>query len=96
LELVNTCDDSNAEPYRVFATIASSVAGPNKRATTTEAEWAIAETGPAPLCSSSFRSSYIELVVSTAVSKVPDRLRSDYVQNVLITLLQESTRQHTR
>ncbi|KAL2853249.1 hypothetical protein BJY01DRAFT_244219 [Aspergillus pseudoustus] len=99
LELVSICDDENSEPYKVFSSMASSVAGPNERETTTETDWEVAENGqlgPLPYIAPGSERPVLELVVSTAANKVPEKLRSDYVLKVLLPLLQESTRQHTR
>lgn len=100
---------ASAEPYRVFASIALSAAGPSERDSVTEADWDKAENGgalpPVVLESSSSSFSYygigdqrpiLNLVVIDALSKIPETLRSDYVHKVLLPLVQESTRQHAR
>ncbi|KAL4779414.1 hypothetical protein BJX76DRAFT_361800 [Aspergillus varians] len=96
LELVAASD--NAEPYKLFASIASSVTEPSERAKTTQAEWEIAENGvgPLPYVAPVAERPVLQLVVGTASHKLPEKSRPDYVQNVLLPLLQESTRQHTR
>ncbi|KAJ5381724.1 uncharacterized protein N7496_004152 [Penicillium cataractarum] len=96
LGLVENSD--NDEPYKVFTSISASVAGPNERAKTTEAEWDLAENqrGPLPYVAPVSERPLLDLMVSTAAFKLPERLRSDYVRNVLLPLLQDSTAQHTR
>ncbi|KAL4994406.1 hypothetical protein BDV10DRAFT_189076 [Aspergillus recurvatus] len=98
LELVSNSE--NTEPYKVFASIASSVVGPNERAITTEAEWEMAEDleqrGPLPYVAPLSERPVLNSAVSTAFGSIPARFRSDYVQNVLLPLLQESSRQHMR
>ncbi|RDW84028.1 uncharacterized protein DSM5745_04354 [Aspergillus mulundensis] len=95
LELVSNSD--SPEPYKVFASIASSVAGPNEREMSTEAEWEAAEKeGPLPYVGPVSERPILDLVVSTAAHKIPEDMRVGYVQSVLLPLLKESTRQHTR
>ncbi|KAL4987777.1 hypothetical protein BDW68DRAFT_160422 [Aspergillus falconensis] len=98
LELVSS--NKNPEPYKVFASIASSVAGPNERDAITEEEWGKAEDleqrGPLPYIAPLSERPVLNSAVSTAFWSIPEKLRPDYVQSVLLPLLQESSRQHMR
>ncbi|KAL4811713.1 hypothetical protein BDW67DRAFT_189415 [Aspergillus spinulosporus] len=98
LNLVGSCE--NLEPYKVFASIVFSVTGPNERAVTTEVEWEMAEEpgrgGPLPYIAPLSERPVLDSAFSAAFSSIPEKLRADYVENVLLPLLQESSRQHTR
>jgi hypothetical protein len=91
-------NSDNDEPYRVFASISASLGGPNERAQTTEAEWDLAENkrGPLPYVAPISDQPVLQMVVSNTVLRLPERFRSDYLQNVLLPLLQDSTAQNTR
>ncbi|CBF87489.1 hypothetical protein AN9371.2 [Aspergillus nidulans FGSC A4] len=98
LNLVGSCE--NPEPYKVFASIVASVAGPNERAATTEVEWEMAENpergGPLPYVAPLTERPVLNSAFSAAFWSIPEKLRPEYVENVLLPLLQESSRQHTR
>ncbi|KAL4749470.1 hypothetical protein BDW72DRAFT_214059 [Aspergillus terricola var. indicus] len=98
LKLVGSCE--NPEPYKVFASIASSVTGPNERAATTEVEWEMAEDlergGPPPYVAPLSERPVLDSALFAAFWSIPEKLRPDHVENVLLPLLQESSRQHMR
>ncbi|KAL4738075.1 hypothetical protein BDV11DRAFT_216239 [Aspergillus similis] len=84
LKLVSSCE--NHEPY--------------KRGATTEVEWEMAEDlergGSLPYVAPLSERPVLNSAFSAAYWCIPGRLRPDYVENVLLPLLQESSRQHTR
>ncbi|KAH8691475.1 hypothetical protein BGW36DRAFT_388391 [Talaromyces proteolyticus] len=96
LALVSISDSD--EPYKAFASIALSAAGPNERSKTTEEDWNAVESngGPLPFVAPGSEHPILDVVVSTAATQIPQKLRSHYVRKVLLPLLEESTRQHTR
>ncbi|KAJ5731329.1 uncharacterized protein N7483_005837 [Penicillium malachiteum] len=89
---------NSRELYDLFSSVALSIAGPSEEKVTTEEEWIAAERqdGPLPLIAESIQRPIIQLFVFTASSRIPKELRSHYAENVLLPLLEESCRQHTR
>ncbi|KAJ6015494.1 hypothetical protein N7540_010085 [Penicillium herquei] len=89
---------NSRELYDLFSSVALSIAGPSEAKVTSEEEWIAAEEqdGPLPTIAESSQRPIIELFVSAACSRIPNELRSHYAENVLLPLLDESCRQHTR
>ncbi|KAL4756382.1 uncharacterized protein BDW70DRAFT_164552 [Aspergillus foveolatus] len=83
LNLVGSCE--NPEPYKVFASIVSSVTGPNERAVTTEVEWEMAENpergGPLPYVAPLTERPVLNSAFSAAFWSIPEKLRPEYVEN---------------
>ncbi|KAJ5190509.1 uncharacterized protein N7498_009494 [Penicillium cinerascens] len=88
--------NQHADVFRALSTIAlSSAAGPSERDIVTEDGWRAAEAGGSlPLVLNA--RPILDLIVSDAAMKIPDELHSDYVQKVVLPLVTESIRQHTR
>lgn len=87
--------NQNADVFRTLSTIALSAAGPSERDIVTEDDWRAAEAGGSlPLVLSS--RPILDLIVSDAAMNIPKELHSDYVQKVVLPLVTESIRQHTR
>ncbi|OKO99074.1 hypothetical protein PENSUB_8460 [Penicillium subrubescens] len=88
--------NQNDDVFQALSTIAlSSAVGPSERHIITEDSWRAAEAGASlPLVSSS--RPILDLIISDAATNVPKELHSDYVQKVVLRVVTESIRQHTR
>ncbi|KAJ6111185.1 hypothetical protein N7486_003420 [Penicillium sp. IBT 16267x] len=93
LKLVS--QDNSSRLFKILSTISLSTAGPSERDTATDDDWRTAEAGGA-LPSILSQRPVLDLLVNDAVREIPKELHSDYVQNVLLPLVTESIRQHTR
>ncbi|CAI7624306.1 unnamed protein product [Penicillium glandicola] len=91
-----TRQNQSADILKVLSTIALSAAGPSERDTVTDDDWRAAEAGGRlPLILGSQRP-ILDLIVSNAAQQIPKELRSAYVREVVLPLVTESIRQHTR
>jgi hypothetical protein len=86
----------STEPLGLLTSISLCASSPSERDIATEDHWRIAESGGQlpPIMTSS--RPILHLLVWTAKNSIPENLRPDYVQKILLPLLQDSTRNHTR
>ncbi|KAE8402861.1 hypothetical protein BDV37DRAFT_284356 [Aspergillus pseudonomiae] len=84
----------------IFSTIAgfaSQVVGPREAEPTSEAEWIDAENGgKLPTVSLTDERPALDLFVKTAYHRLPKEYMAEYVQKILLPLVDESARQHKR
>lgn len=97
LEMFGREGDSE-ETYQLFTSLAFSAAGPDERVDVSEHDWLEAEKGaqPLPEISSEDERPLLERFIKAASSTLPERYRADYAQRVVLALLNEWTRQHSR
>ncbi|KAJ5898869.1 hypothetical protein N7495_003613 [Penicillium taxi] len=100
VEIVNSAFEllkqfCNAEPFKVLSRIALSAAGPSERDMASEHDWQEAEAGGPLIPILDDQRPILETIIEYP-NKVPDKLRSEYVQKVILPLVTESVRQHTR
>ncbi|OJJ38285.1 hypothetical protein ASPWEDRAFT_35910 [Aspergillus wentii DTO 134E9] len=94
LQIISRTDDD--EVYRYFSA-AAVVSGTNEGNETTPTDWDVAEKGgDLPTVSRWTDRPLLKIFLIEASSLLPVHRRTDYTQNVLIPLLQKSTKQHTR
>jgi hypothetical protein len=80
--------------YKTFTSFAYAATGPDERSIVSEAEWLAAENGgPIPKCD--YERPLLKLFLR-AKSRIHDKFYEDYIRSVLLKILDESTRQHTR
>ncbi|OBT51146.1 hypothetical protein VE04_09451 [Pseudogymnoascus sp. 24MN13] len=80
--------------YKTFTSFAYAATGPDERSVVSEAEWLAAENGgPLPNCDN--KRPLLELFL-WARSRIPKKFHEDYVSSVLLKILDESTKHHTR
>lgn len=89
-------ENQSSEIFKVLSTIALSAAGPSEREMASEDSWRAAEAGDRlpPILGS--QRPILELIVSNAANQIPKELLLDYLQEVVLPLVTESIRQHTR
>lgn len=97
MELFSRGTDT-ADVYSAFASMAMMASGPSERETVSDSDWAAIEHGdkPIPEVSAATDRPLLDLFVSVASSKLPTPLRAEYVEHVLLPLLEQSSRQHHR
>ncbi|GFG13347.1 hypothetical protein IFM5058_06401 [Aspergillus udagawae] len=83
--------------FAVLASMASAASGPNEREAISEADWLAAEKGerPLPEVASVYHRPLFGSFLKTAFF-LPEHFHKEYVHKVLLPLLEESARQHTR
>ncbi|KFY18382.1 hypothetical protein V493_08672 [Pseudogymnoascus sp. VKM F-4281 (FW-2241)] len=80
--------------YETFAAFADAAAGPDERSIFSEAKWLAAENGgPLPKCNDD--RPLLDIFLA-AKRSIPAKFHEDYVRTVLLKILDESTKQHTR
>lgn len=93
LELVSP--DNSARIFKLLSTISFSAAGPSEKHTLTDNDWRAAEAG-GPLPPIHSERPILTLLVGGVSREFSEELYSDYVQMVVLPLVTESIRQHTR
>lgn len=91
-------ESDQEETYQLFASLASYAAGPNERFDVSEQAWLAAEEGKQllPEISPASQRPLFQLFVCTASSKLPEHYRADYAQRVVLGILDDWERQHSR
>ncbi|KAJ5912340.1 hypothetical protein N7504_001223 [Penicillium tannophilum] len=87
--------DNSARVFKILSTISLSAAGPSERDWLTDVDWRAAEAG-GPLPPINSERPILTLLVGAAYCEFSKDLYSEYVQMVVLPLVTESIRQHTR
>lgn len=84
--------------FTAMASMANAASGPSEREAISETDWLAAEKGERPLPEVAPLSDrpLFECFLKTAFHYLPEQHRREYLHKVLLPLLEESTRQHTR
>ena len=99
LELLKRSSDMEAQAgnriYTAFASFSSAAAAPSERDAVSEDTWLKAEAG-GPLPEVDSYRPLLEIFLLDAKDLIPQRFHADYVREVVLPLLDESTKQHNR
>lgn len=84
--------------FTAMASMANAASGPSEREAMSETDWLAAEKSERPLPEVAPLSDrpLFECFLKTAFHYLPEQHRREYLHKVLLPLLEESTRQHTR
>lgn len=88
-------DKVGNEVYATFKTFAMAAACPSERDVVSEDAWLIAESG-GPLLEINSDKPLLNSFIRDASDLLPERHHADYCSNVVLPLLDESTKQHNR